>query len=663
MSAVLGELLGERSQNNSLIKHVVGLYLYGAGVKRQTISVLHSFGYCSSYPSIAGSISTNRPLEETPPSTRPPEPIGHMQTSVVPGAPTTHNTEDHTEDDPDWLPPEEDLPEEPVLVPEEDDEDDSDNARNGVNGQPLENYTMSTPTPHGVTSAAPDVIGGARPEEAPTVPFIPLSKRGVGLLRRVCESCRTTARQIANSLLCGHVYDNINWLEKIAEQIVNRKDTQENGTCATIFPLYGATPEHMQTSDLLASQNEAPPLSISDILHTPAEVQLFQQSLEHALLRELVNNHEAFARFRKDVDACLPGRDDHIPLHKTELYPLPAMQIDESSIVGNAEVLDTVFKELSFDIGTTKFSGIVRPIFGDQLSISRLRTLIANRSGHDTAANSYAHIAFCPGLFHYQMALVHGILLTWIGDPSTGVRDPTTLTFFNGVLDRKPIVPTSLPSYRTMRDLLFHVLAAATTVCLLDVSEASESDLGEYASKVTFDELRTDVSKILTQKASPRVVATLRHKRADEQAQHTADSTPSASRQPASESGEPHAKPSDPGADSEELASGDMAFENMTLMLRDLLVLREFTDAIKGGYSGRIIRVLKVLALMYRGLGRTKYAHELLHLLHNLTHVWPKPLRCVWFELMYADSTDSELVQLTYRHCCCTGTSYSRTGS
>ncbi|KAI0362888.1 hypothetical protein BV20DRAFT_930443, partial [Pilatotrama ljubarskyi] len=39
--------------------------------------------------------------------------------------------------------------------------------------------------------------------------------------------------------------------------------------------------------------------------------------------------------------------------------------------------------------------------------------------------------------------------------------------------------------------------------------------------------------------------------------------------------------------------------------------------------------VLKLLALMYRGSGRLKYAHELLHLVHNLTHVWPKPLRDV----------------------------------
>ncbi|KAH9912304.1 uncharacterized protein BXZ73DRAFT_107508 [Epithele typhae] len=70
-----------------------------------------------------------------------------------------------------------------------------------------------------------------------------------------------------------------------------------------------------------------------------------------------------------------------------------------------------------------------------------------------------------------------------------------------------------------------------------------------------------------------------------------------------------------------------MVFENACLFLRDALLFREFTDAIKGGYSGRIIRALKQLALAYRGCGRTKYAHEVLHLLHALTSLWPTPLR------------------------------------
>ncbi|KAJ7842435.1 hypothetical protein B0H14DRAFT_2780637, partial [Mycena olivaceomarginata] len=72
---------------------------------------------------------------------------------------------------------------------------------------------------------------------------------------------------------------------------------------------------------------------------------------------------------------------------------------------------------------------------------------------------------------------------------------------------------------------------------------------------------------------------------------------------------------------------GDEIFENACLFLRDALVSRELTDAVKAGDSGRIVLVLKLLACSYRGNGRTKYAHEMLHLIHNLTKVWPASIR------------------------------------
>jgi len=71
---------------------------------------------------------------------------------------------------------------------------------------------------------------------------------------------------------------------------------------------------------------------------------------------------------------------------------------------------------------------------------------------------------------------------------------------------------------------------------------------------------------------------------------------------------------------------GDMVFENAILFLCDALLSREFTNAVKGGDSGCIVLVLKIWALSFRGSGQTKYAHEMLHLIHNLTCVWPKPI-------------------------------------
>lgn len=72
-----------------------------------------------------------------------------------------------------------------------------------------------------------------------------------------------------------------------------------------------------------------------------------------------------------------------------------------------------------------------------------------------------------------------------------------------------------------------------------------------------------------------------------------------------------------------------MVFENTVLFMRDALLLRLLTDVIKCGNSGRLVLLLKPLALFYRGTGHSNYMQELLYLLHNLTNVWPEPLRCV----------------------------------
>ncbi|KAJ7442821.1 hypothetical protein B0H11DRAFT_2251282 [Mycena galericulata] len=81
----------------------------------------------------------------------------------------------------------------------------------------------------------------------------------------------------------------------------------------------------------------------------------------------------------------------------------------------------------------------------------------------------------------------------------------------------------------------------------------------------------------------------------------------------------------------EGLPPGDEIFENACLFMRDTLISREFTGSIKAVDSACIVLVLKLLALSLRGNGRSKYVYEMLHLIHNLTHVWPKPIRAIAF--------------------------------
>ncbi|KAJ7853955.1 hypothetical protein B0H14DRAFT_2338749 [Mycena olivaceomarginata] len=69
-----------------------------------------------------------------------------------------------------------------------------------------------------------------------------------------------------------------------------------------------------------------------------------------------------------------------------------------------------------------------------------------------------------------------------------------------------------------------------------------------------------------------------------------------------------------------------MVLENAILFMRDAPPTREFSDAIKIGDSGRVVLLLRAWTFCYRGSGRSKYAHEMLHLMHNLMCVWSKEL-------------------------------------
>ncbi|KAI0806298.1 hypothetical protein BC629DRAFT_1486786 [Irpex lacteus] len=66
MLAVLLDLLGQRSQQNSWSKHLFGLYLFATGTQRQTIAVLSSWGVCSSYSTLAGTQTSAKSKEESP---------------------------------------------------------------------------------------------------------------------------------------------------------------------------------------------------------------------------------------------------------------------------------------------------------------------------------------------------------------------------------------------------------------------------------------------------------------------------------------------------------------------------------------------------------------------------------------------------------------------
>ncbi|KAJ6617239.1 hypothetical protein B0H10DRAFT_2384929 [Mycena sp. CBHHK59/15] len=436
---------------------------------------------------------------------------------------------------------------------------------------------------------APPAPPPSTPTETSTEPTYPQIPIKLSTLRELSLSMRNFARVVASTGLFAASYDNINMVFRAAEQILGRTDSQENGTCATVFALWRATVENMRISDLNAAFDAAPPLSLKDILLSVPELELMDKCLRHCILRIIVEHGgEKFAKFRKALDTALPVTPDKIELHQTHLHPLPAWNIDESTIVG---------KQIELEVkGLSHWKWIVKILGGDQLSIARLHSLLNIRAGHEGGYSGFGWGVWMPGLFHGKIADMHGFFITHWGVPHRGTRNPGCLSFHNTHLHRSPILLSSLPPFRVCRDLAFTSLYSRVLHCLLLASE--KSSLEDCAASIeTYEQLEVLAATIQSKFANTDLVSELRWQRGMAQ---TAE-----------------------GA----IPAGDEIFENACLLLRDALISREFTDSIKAGDSGRIVLVLKLLALGFRGNGRSKYAYEMLHLIHNLTHVWPKPIQ------------------------------------
>lgn len=431
------------------------------------------------------------------------------------------------------------------------------------------------------------------------------------------------------------------------------KDAQENGTCATIFPLWNAKREDMLAKDLDEGIMNAPPLTLEDIQLNDSEADFWYDCMTHNILRIIVNHGGAeFGKWRGELDRCQPVSEDQIEVHKTDVHPLTAFEIDEASITGNVEVNDCIDAELELDQNDTKYNELVRIQAGDQLTQARQRAIIAVRGGHEDPARAHKGRTFMPGLFHGKMTDIHGNLETHFGKPNSGKLSPGSLSAHNQCLNRLPIVLTSMPAFSTARDLVMVSLYARVLHCLLLVS--SQPTLEDYAKKVTswetvreharsiydryanadrIQEMRerrkpAELKRDAAQRANQKLVRKVAKEAAQKAASRSGSSSTGTVVPDVSENAESPPQPPKPTS-LPHIPIGDMVFENASYALRDLLISREFADAVKSGDSGRIVLILKQLACSFRGHGRTKYAHEMLHIIHNLTHVWTKGLRSV----------------------------------
>ncbi|TFY77962.1 hypothetical protein EWM64_g6050 [Hericium alpestre] len=314
-------LLGARSQRNSYARHVLGLYLYSTGASQQQVTVLNHLGFSVSYVMLAG---VGGKEENTK------VPTAHLLDGIdaVDADAVTNIGEDPAQDASAVI----------------GDEIDGKDARDGMHNDQ-------------------DKLK-AKGQAAKT--------RRLGALERLSLLMHHLAQTIAVGLLFLTVYDNINMLWRVGEQIISHTGAHalhRNGTCTTIVPLFKAKLEDLKTEDLDNSFDKAPPLALDDLKLTLPEQELYNECMEHAVLCIAVGHGgPELQEFQQRVRESEPCTSQAIEVHKTDIHPLPAMDINEASTSGNAKVMEAIMKELGLD--EAQIADHLKLVTGDQLSIA-----------------------------------------------------------------------------------------------------------------------------------------------------------------------------------------------------------------------------------------------------------------------------------------------------
>jgi hypothetical protein len=198
-----------------------------------------------------------------------------------------------------------------------------------------------------------------------------------------------------------------------------------------------------------------------------------------------------------------------IPPKSSDIRTLSTMQIDESSIDGNLEVLQVVAEE-QFGLTLEQLNDRVIPVSGDQLTVVRINSGQQLRV-RDAKEHRMQWARTVPGLFHTRMAMIHMIYLAHLGG-SDG-RDPASLWKFVKMLGRTEIT-AKCPNLNAAHDLLTQASEAFVLAALIE--RCGVTDLNSLSEIVASGRWRTQVQEMVVDWLQLEFVDGLRDKATSE---------------------------------------------------------------------------------------------------------------------------------------------------
>ncbi|ORZ26785.1 hypothetical protein BCR41DRAFT_318866 [Lobosporangium transversale] len=378
------------------------------------------------------------------------------------------------------------------------------------------------------------------------------------LTRNSLQEVRSQVRKRPWYLL----YDNIDMASRKYDQRSNNLDSFDNGTTATIVLGEDIGPD--QDQDVLL-------ISICTLIPR----QLHSRDVTRFHLVDVLQRH--FTTYGCSMDA--PSIEP-LEVKETKTYPLPALKIDQSTISGNIEILETIMGD-TLQLPEEWFTDYTKVIVaGDQLTISRIASLQELRREDRTSFDRMQWAIPVIQLFHLQIVLCGTILRTHYGSFSS----PGSLGFIISMLGRKRL-GRDTSNFHVADELIRHTFDAMVRRLWEVEFGLNISDMQAYECRLENYGKSDNILGKVCEGVDAVIQKWLRN-----------------AHQIAEESGSANA--------------------NAALFIRDALVYIELGAAIKAGDIGRIQDVLGTITVMFQAGGMKNYAGELLRLTYGIHYGW-----------------------------------------
>ncbi|KAJ7890049.1 hypothetical protein B0H14DRAFT_3705721 [Mycena olivaceomarginata] len=196
--------------------------------------------------------------------------------------------------------------------------------------------------------------------------------------------------------------DNLNIAFRVESQRLDNKNHFDNGTTATLIPIYnpftnesrtprGTLPFSMKPERTSTVPNY--PWTAADTLPSPSDA----ENTEQCLIWQLKSIALEYIPSLHISSLCWS------PLHKTEQFPLSAMHEDESTLEGIITVINKLFEQLKASSADLEDHGLVFAN-GDLLTDNLVNTVEGARRNSTDPLESMQPLVRRLGIFHAKMA-------------------------------------------------------------------------------------------------------------------------------------------------------------------------------------------------------------------------------------------------------------------